>query len=293
MAPHVDLVVLSRDESALPAEVQRGIAAQTDSRLTIHRVTGPPRPDDANRWQTIARARNQGKLMGRSEWLMFLDDDVALAPGCVRRLWEDLQRRPAFGALAADYLGESRADAPPRHVGMGATLFRRAALREIRFRWRPGRCECQCCCDDLRRNGYGIDYIPTVRAIHLNTSRSSHRDSSRSLPNPPSAAPARVLAAFDRVHYAKFARQFLPSLRASGNDEVVLAVGYGLHSSQLRELARCSDIELLPLNSNRINPARRRLYDFQTVLSKLPAQTPVAYWEDHGPRASGPTFCRQ
>ena len=105
---------------------------------TIHRVTGPPRPDDANRWQTIARARNQGKSKGQSEWLMFLDDDVALAPGCVARLWEELQRRPAFGALAADYLGESGTDAPPRHVGMGATLFRRAALREIHFRWRPG-----------------------------------------------------------------------------------------------------------------------------------------------------------
>jgi hypothetical protein len=212
---------------------------------------------------------------------MFLDDDVALAPGCVRRLWEELQRRPAFGALAADYLGESRADAPARHVAMGATLFRRAALAEIGFRWKAGRCECQCCCDDLRRIGFGIDYVPAAGARHLDPHK-SHRDPSDSPPHPPRTAPAipgRVLAAFDRVHYGKFVRQFLPSLRVSGNAEVVMAVGYGLYSSQQRELARRSDVELLPLASNGVSPARRRLFDFQTVLSKLPAETPVAYWD--------------
>jgi hypothetical protein len=167
MAPDIDLVVLSRDKSALAGEVDRGIAAQTDSRLTIHRVIGRARPSDANRWTTIARARNEGKSQGHSEWVMFLDDDVALSPGCVRRLWEDLQRRPAYGALAADYLGQSNFVEKARHVSMGATLFRRAALRDIHFRWRPGRCECQCCCDDLRRNGYGIDYLPAARARHL------------------------------------------------------------------------------------------------------------------------------
>jgi hypothetical protein len=281
MAPDIDLVILSRDESALASDVQSGIAAQTDARLTIHRVTGRARPEDANRWQTIARARNEGKSKGQSDWVMYLDDDVALAPGCVRRLWDELQRRPAFGALAADYLGESRADAPARHVGMGATLFRRAALAEIGFRWKTGRCECQCCCDDLRRIGFGIDYVPAAGARHLDTHK-SHRDPSDSPPHPPRTAPAipgRVLAAFDRAHYGRFVRQFLPSLRASGNAEVVMAVGYGLYSRQQRELARRSDVELLPLASNSVCPARRRLYDFQTVLSKLPAETPVAYWD--------------
>jgi hypothetical protein len=282
VSPHIDLVVLSRDESALADEVQRGIAAQADARLTIHRVTGPSRPDDANRWQTIARARNEGKTKGSSDWLMFLDDDVQLAPGCVRRLWDELQSRPAFAALAADYLGESRTDIPARHVGMGATLFRRAALRDIHFRWRPGRCECQCCCDDLRRNGYGIDYCPVAQAWHL-TSPASH-------PIPGSPAPenamaeeltvaGRVLAAFDRAHYHKFKRQFLASLRISGNDEVVTAVAYGLYPSQQRELARQPGVELLSLADNGVSPAIRRLLDFQSVLADWPEDTPVAYWD--------------
>ena len=169
MTPQIDLVVLSRDASALAGEVQRGIAAQSDARLAIHRIVGQRRPDDVNRWQTIARARNEGTSKGRSDWVMFLDDDVALAPGCVRRLWDEFEHRPAFGALAADYLGQGRSLEMARHVSMGATLFRRAALREIRFRWRPGRCECQCCCDDLRRSGFGIDYLPLARARHLDT----------------------------------------------------------------------------------------------------------------------------
>src|SRR5262249_11374533 len=57
-------------------------------------------------------------------------------------------------------------DWPGRHVTMGATLFRRSALNLIRFRWEPGRCECQCCCDDLRRHALGIKYAQGVRARH-------------------------------------------------------------------------------------------------------------------------------
>ena len=47
----------------------------------------------------------------------------------------------------------------PRHVGMAATLFRRERLERLTFRWEPGKCECRCCCDDLRRAGFGIGYL--------------------------------------------------------------------------------------------------------------------------------------
>ena len=48
----------------------------------------------------------------------------------------------------------------PLHVGMAATLFRREQLVELTFRWEPGKCECQCFCDDLRRGRFGIGYLP-------------------------------------------------------------------------------------------------------------------------------------
>ena len=104
---------------------------------------------------------------------MFLDDDVILDSGCVRRLADGLRTRPGFAALAADYLGESTAygawSRPDRHIAMGATLFRRAALSQVRFRSEPDKCECQCCCDDLRRLGLAIAYLPEARAWHNRT----------------------------------------------------------------------------------------------------------------------------
>src|SRR5262245_41645108 len=95
---------------------------------------------------------------------MFVDDDVELAPGTIVRLLAGLRADPRYAALAADY--RARAEDHPTHVAMGATLFRRSALALIRFRWAPGRCECQCCCDDLRRHTLGISYVPGVRAWH-------------------------------------------------------------------------------------------------------------------------------
>ena len=64
---------------------------------------------------------------------MFLDDDVVLEPNCVRKLLGALQRRPQFGALAADYLGQRRSNGRSRHVAMGATLFRRSVLQQFQF----------------------------------------------------------------------------------------------------------------------------------------------------------------
>jgi hypothetical protein len=163
----IDLVVLSRDAGPLPAEVEHGLRQQAGVSIVVHRVIGASHTTDRCRWDAIVRARNQGKTLGASPWLMFLDDDVALEPGCVAALRDELLRRPVLGAVAADYLGERRRDGSDEHVAMGATLFRRAALDEVRFRWRGRRCECQCCCDALRRRRWGICYSGTARARHL------------------------------------------------------------------------------------------------------------------------------
>jgi hypothetical protein len=165
--PKVDLVVLSRTSELLHHEVERGISSQHDVQILVHRVLGRAQSNEGCRWETISRARNEGKRRGAAAWLMFLDDDVVLAPGCISLLVRELSGRSMYGALAADYLGECRKDSVARHVTMGATLFRREALDQISFRWREERCECQCCCDDLRRLLWAIDYCPSAKARHL------------------------------------------------------------------------------------------------------------------------------
>src|SRR5262245_16820848 len=98
---------------------------------------------------------------------MFLDDDVVLDPQCISTLAYELTRRPAYAALAADYLGECRKGKIASHVSMGATLFRRQVLEQLHFTWSEKKCECQCCCDDLERLHWGIDYCRAALARHL------------------------------------------------------------------------------------------------------------------------------
>jgi hypothetical protein len=161
---------------------------------------------------------------------------------------------------------------------MGATLFRREALGPIRFRWEPGRCECQCCCDDLRALGRGIGYLDGAHARH-------QRRLDACLPAPEQAdetaprLPARILVAFDRRHLGKFQRQYLATLRAWGNGEPVTAVTYGLYPSERQVLAQTPGVEVVPLPDNGIMPPVRRLHDFQQVLARWPGETPVAYWD--------------
>ena len=167
MAPHVDLVVLSRDDGSLHPDVERALRNQTGVRAVVHRVVGERRPEDRCRHATIARARNEAKRLGSAPWVMFVDDDVVLDLDCASTLIAAVCRRPAFGALAADYLGQSCKGEISGHVSMGATLFRREVLEEIHFSWDEKRCECQCCCDDLRRLHWAINYYPGAIARHL------------------------------------------------------------------------------------------------------------------------------
>jgi hypothetical protein len=289
MNEEVDLILITRDRSPPRADVRRGIGTQTGVRLYVHRVVGTPRTEDLNRWATIARARNEGKRLGSSRWVIFLDDDVVLEPGCVARLVEGLRQRPGFAAVAADYLGEMSPDPDawqyPRHVGIGATLFRRDLLAPLVFRWEPAKCECQCCCDDLRRAGFGVGYLPGARARHERSDRAGHGCRPAGEPTgrrgglPPPGPDARVLAAFDRNHFRRFRRQFLRTLRSSGNPEVVTAFGYGLRPSEQRVLASIPGVEAVPLTANGVVPAIRRLRDFQDAVARWPPDTPVAYWD--------------
>ena len=285
-----DILLLSRDDSPPRLDVWGGIQSQVGVELRVHRIVGPPRPGDRNRLDTIVRARNGGRRLGSAPWVMMLDDDVVLAPDCVARLVEALRGRPGFAAMGADYDGEMTRwpgswDHPP-HVGMGATLFRRERLAGVTFRWEPGKCECRCCCDDLRRGGWGIGLVPGARARHrpersrrpdppANSDETPHPpDRSRGLP----AGTGRVLAAFDRHHLRKFRGRFLGSLRASGNREPVTALAYGLHPSEVRRLA-ADGVEVVAFPNNGTSPAIRRLRDFQGVIARWPDETPVAYWD--------------
>jgi hypothetical protein len=282
MVIDVDVVILSPGEGPLAEEVERGLASQEGVRLHVYRAAGHPRPDDPCRWEPIVRGRNLGKRLGSSPWVMFVDDDVVLARNCVRRLVDQLRQKTIYAALAADYLGQGVWGGPTRHVAMGATLFRRPVLDRIRFRWEPRKCECQCCCDDLRRLGYGIAYDGQTRAVHLPRDR-------RRLP-PPAGCPerqacgseqqeGRIMAAFDRRHYHLFRDRFLKSLRMAGNDQWVIAVCYGLFPRQRRALGQMRHVQVLGLPGGATSPAIRRLRDFQTVLATLDPTVPVAYWD--------------
>ncbi|MHB8863667.1 MAG: glycosyltransferase family 2 protein [Pirellulaceae bacterium] len=275
----VDLVLLTRDGAVIPEAVENGIARQTGIQLHVYRIVGRSLPGDANRWQTIVRARNEAVSLGQSRWLMFLDDDVVLAPGAIRSLVDELQARLSLAALAADYLQERGGYDPQQHVAMGATLFRRSALQFVRFRWQANRCECQCFCDDVRRLGLGIRYSQTAQATHLSTRRPQHEGCAQpSNPLGEAASSPRILAAFDRRHVARFRRQFLKSLRAHGNREEVVAIGYGLYPSEQRPHVQ-DDVRLVTSPVNGQLPPVRRLLDFQSMLQELPSRTPVAYWD--------------
>jgi len=281
MTDSIDVVILSKDETPLRQDVAAAIAAQRGVQVRVHRVIGHPQPSDVNRWQTIARARNAGKQVGDSPWLMFLDDDVVLAPDCVVQLVRGLQSRRGYGALAADFLGESVAGATRGHVAMGAALFRRCALDRIRFRWQAGRCECQCCCDDLRAAGFGIAYHPTALARHATPvpRRGLYRTQSSRSDTENAPLPGRVLVAFDRRHFDRFCNSFLRSLRSAGNWEWTTVLGYGLYPSQQQRLMQMPNVELVSLPINGVMAPVRRLREFPHVLERWPTETPVAYWD--------------
>ena len=272
--PTVDVCVLSRDHSALDPRVESAIRLQQHVRCVLHRIVARPREADRNRIETIARGRNQAKSRGQSPWLMFVDDDVVLDRDCVAKLLANLEQRPAIGALAAWYRNEHALEYEQRrHVTMGATLFRRSALNQIRFRTRPGWCECLCCCVDLRSRGIGIGYLPGLKAEHIKL-KTQHAINNNS------NSKQYVLAGFDGRHLKLFQTLFLPSLRESGNNETVLAVTSGLTSSERRGLHQSGNVAAMDV---RVKGSRHiatdRFKHFAEILRDIPRGSKVAFWD--------------
>ena len=119
------------------------------------------------RVEAIVRARNAVKTQGAARFVMFVDRDVALPSGGIETLVFNLLLNRHHAALGINYQ-EARPRSPAPHVAMGALLTYRRILEAMPIRCAPGRCECSCFGEDLRRAGYGIDYLPGLKAEHLN-----------------------------------------------------------------------------------------------------------------------------
>lgn len=287
LASNVDIAILTTDPDRIPSRVLDAVKNQTGIRAKVRFIDGTPQPRERLRWETIVRARNQAVQSSTSDWLMFLDDDVQLQSDTVARLYHGLQARPEYGALAADYLGDRARRRPSPHVGMGATMFRRSVIADLPFRFEADRCECLCLCHDLRARGIRIDYAFDATARHLERSVEACSASVAAGPIVRSSLPDQlsvqnsgvVLAAFNRRDVGKFQRQFLHSLRQSGNAEQVIAVVYGLRPSERNRLASLPGVSVVAKRDNGVSPPIRRLSDFADIVRSLPSTTPVAYWD--------------
>lgn len=135
--------------------------------LEHHVVEGTPPLPGERRTDAIARARNRAKWLGNAHYAMFLDDDVVLPPQAIEKLVFALLFNPRYAAIGIDYQGFEQSSPWAVHVAMGAVMFIRPILEQIHFRTEPNKCECYCCCDDIRRMGYLIGYLPGLQAEHL------------------------------------------------------------------------------------------------------------------------------
>ncbi len=284
-APTIDLAILTRDDSPLMPTVSEAIHRVRGVNLLVHRIIGSPRKDDPHRVATIARARNAAVQQAKTPWLMFLDDDVALAPDCVSRLQNALAARPEYAGLGADYLGEARPRRTSHHVTMGATMFRTSALQRNPFRWETSKCECLCCCEDLRRLGHRVEYLSGARAWHVKRPQSASQQPAVESTcvmadvDPLLADKAKILVAFNRRDVRRFRDAFLRTLRASGNRQEVIVVGYGLYPSEIRLLSASSGVRVMHKVVNGQMPPVRRLQDFTDIVRGFEPDTPVAYWD--------------
>lgn len=283
--PTINLAVLTRDESPLMPTVSHAIHQVRGVNLLVHRVIGSPEPDEPNRVATIARARNSAVQQAWTPWLMFLDDAVVLAPDCVTRLHHALTARSEYPGFGADYPGESNSRRTSPHVTMGATLFRTSTLRRNPFLWEANKCECLCCCEDLRRSGNRVEYLSGARAWHLKRPQPHSRQPAAesicvsSDLDPSVADEAKILVAFNRRDIRRFREVFLRTLRASGNQQEVIVVGDGLYPSEIRLLAASPGVRVVHKVVNGQMPPVRRMQDFAEIVRGFAPGTPVAYWD--------------
>lgn len=269
----IDVLMLTRPGRAPRQEVMQALRQQIGVRGRLFVHVGSPLPTDINRWATIARARNAAKQNGSAQFVMFVDDDVVLQPNCMARLTQELIDDQSLGAIAADYAHDQHLPGRSGHIGMGATLFRRSVLNRLTFRSTDQWCECRCACLDLREHGIGIRYSQSATATHLRRDGLQVESTSAPVTHP------RILAAFDRRDIQRFEAQFMRTLRASGNREVVTAVAYGLYPSERARLAGMPGVIWDFQNYNGVMPPIRRLADFARHLAQADPRTPVAYWD--------------
>jgi hypothetical protein len=164
----VDVLTVLRPGDAICPPVLEALKNQGGVRLEHYIVEGRRNPGEG-RVTAVARARNHAKTRGTAHYALFLDRDVVLPPLGIEALVYGLIFNPRYAALGINYQAEVRSSCAV-HVAMGATLFIRLILERIQFRAEGRRCECSCCCADIRRMGYGIDYLPGLRAQHLRRS---------------------------------------------------------------------------------------------------------------------------
>ena len=136
-------------------------------KIQHHIIEGSGPLPGEGRIEAIARARNQAKFMGNAHYVVFLDDDVVLPPFGLEQLAYALFFNHRYAAIGIDYQNVPVNPFWGVHVAMGAVMFLRPILEQIYFRTEPNKCECYCCCEDIRRMGYLIDYLSGVQAKHL------------------------------------------------------------------------------------------------------------------------------
>jgi len=162
----VDVLTVLGPGRNIREPVLSSLKEQGDVELEHYVVDGIPLPGEWER-DAIVRARNRAKQLGTAHYAMFLDDDVVLPPQGIEKLVYTLILNPRYAAIGIDYQDFVQTSSWSVHVAMGAVLFIRPILDRIQFRHEPGKCECLCCCEDIRWMGYCINYLPGVRAEHL------------------------------------------------------------------------------------------------------------------------------
>jgi len=163
----VDILTVLGVGRKIQEPVLEALKIQGEVQLKHYIVEDTFHQPNEDRIQAIAQVRNRAKKMGNAHYVMFLDDDVVLPPKGIEKLVYAIFFNPHYAAIGIDYQGHSQPSPWTNHVAMGAVMFVRPILERIHFRTEPNRCECDCCCEDIRRMGYLIDYLPGIKAKHL------------------------------------------------------------------------------------------------------------------------------
>lgn len=160
----VDVLTVLAPGEVLRPEAADALTRQGAVELRHFFAEGRRRPGES-RVETITRARNAVRAQGDAHFVFYLDRDVVLPDRGIELLALHLHFHRHYAALGINYQEEAPRT-PASHVAMGSLLTYRALLNRFPLRCEPDRCECHCYLHDLRGAGYGIDYLPGLRAQH-------------------------------------------------------------------------------------------------------------------------------